>query len=49
MLPAFREYALAGGESLYFERDFHMNATGHELSGELLMDFVARTYLEDSE
>lgn len=39
MLYPFREHALAGGESLYFERDFHMNTAGHTLAGELLIDF----------
>lgn len=40
MLPAFREEALAGGGPYYFERDFHMNALGHDLASDLLYQFV---------
>jgi lysophospholipase L1-like esterase len=40
MLPAFREEALAGGGPYYFERDFHMNALGHDLTSDLLYKFV---------
>lgn len=45
MLPAFREESLAGNGPYYFEKDFHMNALGHELSSELLYDFVDETFL----
>jgi lysophospholipase L1-like esterase len=43
MLPDFREEALAGGGPYYFERDFHMNALGHDLTSDLLYQFVDET------
>jgi lysophospholipase L1-like esterase len=46
LLPAFKEYSLAGGEPLYFERDFHINVNGHHLAGELLSDFFKETVIE---
>jgi len=39
LLQAFRDHSLAGGEPLYFERDFHMNPAGHALAGDLLSRF----------
>lgn len=45
MLPRFREEALAGGGPYYFERDFHMNLQGHNLSTELLYQFVDETFV----
>lgn len=40
MLPGFREAALAGGGPYYFEKDFHMTALGHDLTSDLLYQFV---------
>lgn len=45
MLPAFREEALAGNGPYYFEKDFHMNALGHELTSDLLYQFVDETFV----
>lgn len=45
MLPDFREEAVAGNGPYYFERDFHMNALGHDLSSELLYQFVDETFV----
>lgn len=39
-LPAFRDHVQAGGEPLYFERDFHHTAAGHQLLAESLLPFV---------
>ena len=39
-LPAFRDYVQAGGPALYFERDFHNTAAGHQLLAESLYPFV---------
>jgi lysophospholipase L1-like esterase len=46
MLAPFREHMLAGGEPLYYTRDFHMNAAGQGLSGRLLYRFVVDGLLE---
>jgi hypothetical protein len=45
MLPAFREEAVAGNGPYYFERDFHMNTLGHDLTSELLYEFVDETFV----
>jgi lysophospholipase L1-like esterase len=45
MLPEFREEAVAGNGPYYFERDFHMNALGHDLTSELLYQFVDETFV----
>ena len=45
MLPAFREASLAGNGPYYFERDFHMNAEGHDLTTNLLVQFVDETFI----
>ncbi len=45
MLPAFREEALAGNGPYYFEKDFHMNALGHDLTSGLLYQFVDETFV----
>ncbi|MAT99379.1 MAG: hypothetical protein CL608_19745 [Anaerolineaceae bacterium] len=45
MLPTFREEALAGNGPYYFEKDFHMNALGHELTSDLLYQFVDETFV----
>lgn len=39
-LPAFRDYVQAGGPPLYFERDFHNTAAGHQLLAENLYPFI---------
>ena len=41
----FREEAEAGGGSYYFERDFHMNVQGHDLTTDLLYQFVDETFI----
>lgn len=40
LLQPFRDHMLAGGDTLYFQRDFHMNINGNHLTGELLADFI---------
>lgn len=45
MLPAFREEALAGNGPYYFEKDFHMNALGHDLTSDMLYQFVDETFV----
>lgn len=45
MLPAFREETLAGNGPYYFEKDFHMNALGHDLTSDLLTQFVDETFV----
>ncbi len=45
MLPAFRDEALAGNGPYYFEKDFHMNALGHDLTSDLLYQFVDETFV----
>ena len=45
MLPAFRAEMLDGGGPYYFERDFHMNSEGHNLSAELLYQFVEESFI----
>ncbi len=45
MLPAFREEALAGNGPYYFEKDFHMNVLGHDLTADLLYQFVDETFV----
>ena len=45
MLPAFREEALAGNGPYYFEKDFHMTALGHDLTSDLLYQFVDETFV----
>ena len=45
MLPAFREEALAGNGPYYFEKDFHMNTLGHDLTSDLLYQFVDETFV----
>lgn len=45
MLPDFREEALAGNGPYYFERDFHMNDLGHDLTSDLLYEFVDETFV----
>ena len=40
LLEPFRQHMLQGGDSLYYQRDFHMNAEGHRLAGKLLSPFV---------
>jgi lysophospholipase L1-like esterase len=49
MLTAFREASLAGDGPFYFERDLHMNEAGHKLAGELLFDFVTKTFVAECE
>lgn len=39
---------LEGWESLYYERDFHMNQRGHQLIGELLTEFIQETAIAGS-
>ncbi len=39
LLGPFREHVLAGGESLYYERDLHLNEVGHRQAGDLLYEF----------
>jgi hypothetical protein len=41
MLAGFRQYAIEGGEPLYYDFDFHMNERGHALAGELLGEYFA--------
>ena len=45
MLPMFRDEALAGGGPYYFERDFHMNTTGHDLTSDLLYEFIDENFV----
>lgn len=45
MLPAFREEMVAGNGPYYFERDFHMNVAGHDLTSDLLYQFVETTFV----
>lgn len=45
MLPAFREEALDGNGPYYFEKDFHMNTLGHDLTTDLLYQFVDETFV----
>jgi hypothetical protein len=45
MLPAFREEALVGNGPYYFEKDFHMNTLGHDLTSDLLYQFVDETFV----
>ncbi len=45
MLPAFREEALAGNGPYYFEKDFHMTALGHDLTSDLLYQFVDESFV----
>ncbi|RMG96097.1 MAG: hypothetical protein D6706_10800 [Chloroflexi bacterium] len=45
MLQPFRDHMLAGGDTLYYKRDFHMNEGGHHLAGKLIADFVAESLL----
>ena len=45
MLPAFREEVLAGNGPYYFEKDFHMNTLGHDLTSDLLYQFVDETFV----
>lgn len=45
MLPAFREEAVAGNGPYYFERDFHMTTLGHDLTSDLLYEFVDGTLM----
>jgi hypothetical protein len=40
LLPAFRERASAGRQSLYFRADPHWTAEGHELAAEAIRDFL---------
>ncbi len=47
LLYPFREHALAGGESLYYQKDFHLNQAGHHLAGELLLTFIQETFSGD--
>ena len=46
LLPAFRKHALTSEEPLYFERDFHMNSTGHGFAGDLISEFLVRELIE---
>lgn len=46
LLYPFREHILAGGERLYYQRDFHLNEAGHTLAARELFPFV--TSLETS-
>ena len=41
LLDPFRQHILDGGEALYYETDFHLNADGHRLAGELLGEFLS--------
>lgn len=41
LLSPFRQHILDGGEVLYYETDFHLNASGHRLAGELLGEFLS--------
>ncbi len=45
MLPLFREETLNDGGPYYFERDFHMTTQGHDLTSELLYQFVDETFV----
>jgi lysophospholipase L1-like esterase len=40
MLDAFQQQTQAGGGPYFYARDFHMNAAGHHLAGQLLADFI---------
>jgi lysophospholipase L1-like esterase len=40
LLEPFRAHMVAGGDALYYEKDFHMNENGHLLAGEALYHFV---------
>jgi lysophospholipase L1-like esterase len=44
VLEEFRDHSLAGGEALFYNRDFHMNIAGHQLAGQLLYQFVIEIY-----
>lgn len=44
MLPTFREEAMDGGGPYYFERDFHMTSLGHDLTSDLLYQFVDESF-----
>ena len=46
LLGAFRAHRAGDGESLYFERDFHLNEDGHRLAGQELYEFMAETLAE---
>lgn len=47
LLYPFRDHMLAGGETLYFKRDFHMNIAGNHLAGELISQFVEQNLTND--
>lgn len=47
LLYPFRDHMLAGGETLYFKRDFHMNIAGNHLAGELIGQFVEQNLTND--
>jgi lysophospholipase L1-like esterase len=47
LLDDFRQHALDGGEVLYYETDFHLNAGGHRLAGELLGEFLGEVANEE--
>lgn len=49
LLHTFREHMLEGGPSLYYTRDFHMNAAGHALAGERLREFFQSEVLISAE
>ena len=41
LLYPFRDHSNAGGEALYYNRDFHLNEAGHRLAGEQLIEFIS--------
>lgn len=47
LLYPFRDYMLAGGETLYYKRDFHMNIVGNHLAGELIGQFVEQNLINE--
>jgi hypothetical protein len=40
LLEPFRQHFVEGGAPLYYETDFHLNANGHHLAGELLGQYL---------
>ncbi len=41
LLPAFQAYSPEGGKLLYYERDFHMTASGHKEAGRQIGSFLS--------
>lgn len=40
LLDDFRQYTLDGGGPLYYQTDFHLNADGHQMAGQLLGEYL---------